>query len=634
MAPALCFRGITFRYGDDAAPVLSGLDFSVEAGEIVAVVGGNGSGKSTLARLANGLLLPQEGEVRVGGHSTADHARQWEIHARVGLLFQDPDDQIVGATVEDDIAFGLENLGVPRDEMLVRVARVMCTVGLEGEGGTEPHLLSGGQKQRLALAGVLVLEPAVLVLDEPTSMLDPAGRAEVMSAARSLAARGVAVVMITQHMEETLLADRLIALRGGSIEWAGPPDEFFSSGAHEGFPLGVPAAMDLWRDLEARLSPRVGPREPVIVVSENDVVAALEVYRGKIGSARSVADGPSTVITEPLGGSPHPDVGRATSAVRLEGVCMTYNRGTPFARAALTGVTLDIAAGAVTAVVGATASGKSSLLQVMAGVMQPSQGRVFSGDGGRVRAGGFAMALQRPEVQLFCATVWDDVAVAPRLHGLAGEALRRRVEWAMEVVGLDPEAFGARGPYTLSVGEQRRVALAGVLSLDPAVLVLDEPGSGLDPAARRRLMERLVEWARGGVASAALSQGKGAAAARPQGAGVPAPRPQDGGVLSPEGLRTLVFTSHDLDEVAARADRVVVLHRGRVEAHGAVEQVLGDVALLRRVGLRPTLTARVAERFGFTGPGLPATPAALAQWLEETVPGSGRPDANAGRRPS
>lgn len=594
MAPALCFQGVTFRYADDTPDALSELDLAVSPGEVVVLVGGNGSGKSTLARLANGLLTPQHGEVSVGGLSTADHAHRWEIHAQVGLLFQDPEDQIVGATVEDDIAFGLENVGVPREDMLRRVARVLTVVGLDGEATTEPHLLSGGQKQRLALAGVLVLEPSVLVLDEPTSMLDPAGRTEVIGAVRTLASNGVAVVMITQHMEETLSADRLIALRAGEIAWEGPPRDFFLSGACEAFPVGRPPAMDLWQDLESRAgrADRAGtvlsPGDHPLVVSEDDVVAALVARRLPGTEAGTVRGGSGTRSAPSERGY----------AVRLEGVRMTYNRGTPFARQALDEVTLDIAAGAVTAVVGATAAGKSSLLQVMAGVMRPTEGRVIAADGGRIKAGSIGMALQRPEVQLFSATVWDDVAVAPRLRGLTGEALRERVEWALDVVGLPPHDFGARGPYSLSLGEQRRAALAGVLALHPAILVLDEPGSGLDPAARRRLMEYLVIWARGGVAPAA-----------------------------PRGARTLLFTSHDLDEVAAHADYVVVLHRGRVEAHAAAEEVLSDVALLERADLRATLASRVATRLGSVGPRRPATPAALAEWLAGSARGHAAPGA-------
>lgn len=610
MAPALCFQGVTFRYTDGTPAALSELDLAVLPGEVVALVGGNGSGKSTLARLANGLLTPQHGEVWVGGISTADHAHRWEIHAQVGLLFQDPEDQIVGATVEDDVAFGLENMGVPREDMLPRVARVLRAVGLEGEEATEPHLLSGGQKQRLALAGVLVLEPSVLVLDEPTSMLDPAGRTEVMSAVRTLASTGVAVVMITQHMEETLSADRLIALRAGEIEWAGSPRDFFLSGAYEAFPLGRPPAMELWRELESRVGRVHAPGDQALVVSEDDVVAALAARRlvgAAVGPGRGAraprltpARSTATAGARASEGAAAGGVAGGGFAVRLEGVRMIYNRGTPFARPALEEVTLDVAAGAVTAVVGATAAGKSSLLQVMAGVMRPTDGRVTGADGDRIKAGSIGMALQRPEVQLFSATVWEDVAVAPRFRGLTGEALRERVEWALDIVGLPPHDFGARGPYSLSLGEQRRAALAGVLSLDPTTLVLDEPGSGLDPAARRRLMECLVTWARGGVA--------------------PATR---------RGVRTLVFTSHDLDEVAAHADHVVVLHRGRVEAHAVAEEVLSDVALLERAGLRATLASRVATRLGSAGPRRPATPAALAEWLAGSAGGHAAPGAEA-----
>jgi energy-coupling factor transport system ATP-binding protein len=251
VVPALCFRGVGYRYRADAPLALDGIELEVAPGEVLAVVGGNGSGKSTLARLANGLLAPEAGEVMVGGISTTDQERLWEVRSHVGLLFQDPEDQIVGASVEDDVAFGLENLGVPRDEMRRRVAHVLAALGLAGEAATEPHLLSGGQKQRLALAGVVVLDPTVLVLDEPTSMLDPAGRAEVLDRVRELAAGGVAVVLITQHMDETLGCDRLVALDRARVVFDGPPAVFFRSRAFEGLPLEPPRAMALAETLAA-----------------------------------------------------------------------------------------------------------------------------------------------------------------------------------------------------------------------------------------------------------------------------------------------------------------------------------------------------------------------------------------------
>src|SRR5680860_489307 len=221
-APALSFEGVGFRYAEADPPALEGQDLEVNAGEILAVAGGNGSGKSTLARLANGLLVPGEGQVCVQGLSTADPSLRFDIPSRVGLLFQNPEDQIVGASVEDDVAFGLENLSVPREEMRIRVAEVLGVVGLEGEERTEPHLLSGGQMQRLALASVLVMRPALLVLDEPTSMLDSRGRQDILGFLRHMGA-----VLITQRMEEVLEADSLLVLQEGRPVFRGRPREFF-----------------------------------------------------------------------------------------------------------------------------------------------------------------------------------------------------------------------------------------------------------------------------------------------------------------------------------------------------------------------------------------------------------------------
>ena len=277
--------------------------------------------------------------------------------------------------------------------------------------------------------------------------------------------------------------------------------------------------------------------------------------------------------------------------MRLRGVAVVYNQRTPFSRRALTGVDLDVSEGAVTAVIGPTAAGKSTLLQVMVGLLAVSAGSVSVFGAAAPARGEVGMVFQRPEVQLYCATVADDVAVAPTLCGLTPARVRERVLWALETVGLDYDVFAARAPQQLSVGEQRRVAIAGILSMQPRLLVLDEPGSGLDPQGRRQLLHRLVAWAR-------------------------------------EPGRTLVFTSHDVDEVAETADRVVVVGGGGVLATGSVDQVLSSAALLAEVGLAPPLTARVAAALAGSdaaggdaglakaGGEWPLTAAGLAAWLQ------------------
>ena len=252
-APALRFVGAGYSYPGENRPALRAVDLRVHPGEVVAVMGGNGSGKTTLARLANGLLLPDEGLVEVGGMRTDDPVARPDICARVGLVFQNPDDQIVGATVADDVAFGLENLGVPRPEMQERVAAALADLDLTAEAGTEPHLLSGGQRQRLALAAVLVLEPSVLILDEPTSMLDHRGRREVIRLVRRMTARGIGVILVTQLAEETLLADRLYVLRDGRVGWEGQPERFFRSDEVKRYPLGLPPVMSFSLDLARAL---------------------------------------------------------------------------------------------------------------------------------------------------------------------------------------------------------------------------------------------------------------------------------------------------------------------------------------------------------------------------------------------
>lgn len=225
----LSFDNITFAYhtAPDGVRALDGVTFSVEPGEEVAVVGPNGSGKSTLARLANGILLPGRGSVLVDGIATSDEARIRELRERVGIVFQHPDDQIVATSVEDDVAFGPENLGLVREVIRSRVDDALEAVGLTGLERREPHLLSGGQKQRLAIAGALAMQPTYLVLDEPTSMLDPEGRADVLGIVGRLRAAGRGILHITHDLADVATADRVVVLNAGVVEFDGSLEGLF-----------------------------------------------------------------------------------------------------------------------------------------------------------------------------------------------------------------------------------------------------------------------------------------------------------------------------------------------------------------------------------------------------------------------
>lgn len=208
---------------------LDGINLNIARGEFVAVIGANGSGKSTLARHLNALLLPSAGKCIVGGMDTSEEDNLWKIRQHVGMVFQNPDNQIVAAIVEEDVAFGPENIGVPPAEIRIRVDKALAAVGMTEYAGHAPHLLSGGQKQRIAIAGVLALEPDCIVLDEPTAMLDPRGRSEIVATVKKLnREKHITVVYITHYMEEAMQAERVIAMEGGQIKLQGTPREVFA----------------------------------------------------------------------------------------------------------------------------------------------------------------------------------------------------------------------------------------------------------------------------------------------------------------------------------------------------------------------------------------------------------------------
>ncbi len=220
--------GVSYSYEEQAAPALSEVTAVIEPGEFVAVLGHNGSGKSTMAKLLNALYIPTEGNVVVCGYDTREEKYVWEIRQRAGMIFQNPDNQIVATVVKEDVAFGLENLGVPTEEMIPRIESALAAVRMSGFADKAPHMLSGGQKQRVAIAGILAMEPSVIIADEATAMLDPSGRREVLETIRTLNRRkGITVIWITHFMEEAALADRVLVMNDGKIHLSGTPAEVF-----------------------------------------------------------------------------------------------------------------------------------------------------------------------------------------------------------------------------------------------------------------------------------------------------------------------------------------------------------------------------------------------------------------------
>ncbi|HOX33517.1 MAG TPA: energy-coupling factor transporter ATPase [Spirochaetales bacterium] len=512
--PLIELESASFSYEGQDRPALDRVSLAIGEGEYVALVGPNGSGKSSLLRLMAGLRRPSSGSVRVAGLDASAAANARALRSVLGLVFQSPADQIVSTVAEEDVAFGPENLGLPRAEIGRRVDAALAAVGLEAERRRSPRFLSPGQQQRLAIAGALAMEGRFIGFDEATAMLDPAGRASILAAMDGLSARGVGLLHVTHDLEEAARADRVLALDRGRLAFDGSPAELLR--AAPGLGLSLPPSAAIAR--ACGLEPEPG---------EGAASLAGRIRRSmKSRNASSSAAPAAGAAPRRLGPEP---------AFRVEEASFSYLAGGADGRPALDGATLSLPRGASVALVGRTGSGKSSLLQLLDALAFPSAGRVLSlgvdtlsreADLRALRTRA-PLSIQRPESALFEFYAGDDVAYGPRNLGLAGKELAARVRAAMDSVGLPYEEFRDRPSRSLSGGEARRLALAGVLALEPEALLLDEPTSSLDPAAREAVLA-LVETQR--------SSG-----------------------------RTLAFATHSMEE-AASADLVAVLAAGRVAA--------------------------------------------------------------------
>lgn len=583
-------RGVSFSY-DGAVPALDGINLNIEDGEFFCILGGNGSGKSTFAKHLNALLQPDAGTVCVNGMDASDPELVYDIRSTAGMVFQNPDDQLVATLVEDDVAFGPENLGVESAQIAQRVREALKAVGLVGFECHETHALSGGQKQRVALAGVLAMEPRVLILDEASSMLDPRGRKGFMKACHALHERGMTIVMITHFMEEAAEADRVAVFQAGRVAMLGTPEEILTRADELArLNLDMPESCHLGMALREKGVPVHAQVREADMVAE---VAQAYAERSRTGIAGRpfasdprIPDNVSSAIDGADALQPVIEISHLSYSYSLsarerrrwhkrsaaEGASnkQTLWGNDPSSPWALRDVSLTVCRGEFLGLAGHTGSGKSTLVQHLNGRIRPQEGSVYAlgldlsskKDAAAVKAK-VGVVFQYPERQLFAETVTQDVAFGPRNLGLSQAEVARRVESSLARVGLDLATVGDKSPFELSGGQQRRVAFAGVLAMEPEVLVLDEPMAGLDPAARRDFLELIDRLHRDGL--------------------------------------TVVMVSHSMDDLANCCDRIVVMNEGTVFAEGSPARVFAHADELKLIGLGVPAAQRMALALAKSG---------------------------------
>jgi energy-coupling factor transporter ATP-binding protein EcfA2 len=537
---ALSFADFGVVYVSSGACALRNVELSVASGEMVAVLGASGAGKSTLLKCVNRVVPTLEraevrGALLLFGRPTADlHVRDLAEH--VGFVFQDFEAQLFSTSVEEEILFGLEQLGVEPTTMRERIAASLAAVGLEGFDRRDPATLSGGEKQRLAIAAVLALSPRLWLLDEPSTDLDPTGRRELFASLGRIRSAGTTLLVAEHDLEPLDGADRWVVLDRGRVALAGSPAEL----------LGRP------QDLDA-----LGVRPPdLAVVCERLGVASWPLDVESVAS-RLRRQG---IRLRPGAGARSLPVRRAP-LLEARGVHFRYEDS---ARDALAGVDLAITEGEFVALIGANGSGKSTLARLTAGLLTGGsgsvawRGRPLAALAARERAEAVGYVFQNPDEQIFAATVEEEIAFGPRQLGLPADEIAARVRGAVHAMGLD--GFERQDPFLLGKGERQKVAVASILVLRPSVLILDEPTTGLDFREQRSLMDLLAALHRAG--------------------------------------QTVVVITHVPWVVGGYADRGVLLREGRISFDGSIGALFADESLCGSSDFVPPEVARLGSRFG------------------------------------
>lgn len=523
---------------------LKGVDITVKKGEFVSILGHNGSGKSTFAKLVNGLNMLTGGTLYVKNFDASNDENIWDIRQSVGMVFQNPDNQIIATVVEEDVAFGPENIGMPSEEIVKNVDIALKSVSMEEFRKAAPAYLSGGQKQRVAIAGILAMKPECIVLDEPTAMLDPLGRKEVMDTITRLnEEEGITIVLITHYMEEAALSNRIIIVNDGKIAAEGTPREIFKNVEKmRKLYLDVPQITEL-----AYLINKKNNKMPDDILSIDEFVNKVQEIGIKQDFAYKKKDNRVDENKEPI--------------LEIKNLTHIYGEETAFEKVALKNVSLTINKGDFIGLIGHTGSGKSTLIQHLNALVKGNEGSVYfkgndiNADKSKLKEirQKIGLVFQYPEHQIFESTIYDEVAFGPKNCGLNGDELDKRIKEALSFVGMDASYY-KKSPFDLSGGQKRRVAIASVLAMNPEILILDEPMAGLDPYGRDEILGNIKKMH------------------------------DDLGI-------TIILVSHSMEDISSIADKIIVMNKGELAMYDTVDNVFNRTDELKQMGLNaPQMT--------------------------------------------
>lgn len=617
---------------------IDNISLSIKKGDFVGILGHNGSGKSTLAKQLAALLKPSGGVIYVGGMDTAKEEQILDIRKTAGLVFQNPDNQLIGNIVEEDVAFGPENMGISAEEIEMRITKALASTGMTAYREASPGALSGGQKQKIAISGVLAMEPECIIFDEPTAMIDPESRKELLEAIYDLKRlKNITVIYITHFLQEVSQADYLYIMSHGKITLEGAPETLFKMPeklAENNLELPFEVALiddlrkkgvdvpeeiytkqqlleflkyDFQKDKSDNivLSEHKSERKTISESSKSNVKSqpkensrygnskekqsdsysisvddrnekladnslgdlnladetevskkSHELDKTEVSKKSHELDKKSDIKEDASKNIAEPEETESTKGITLKNISYQYKKqDSGEEKYAIKDISLAIEPGEFVAIIGRTGSGKSTLIQHFNGLFQPKSGDYFFNgeniwekkyDLKKLRQK-VALCFQYPEYQLFEENVLKDIAFGPKNLGFDKKECEEKARHAMQLAGLSNELEKV-SPFSLSGGQKRRVALAGILAMEPEYLILDEPVAGMDAPGKKILFDLLHH-------------------------------------LNKERGITIVLVSHNMDDVAEHADRVLVMENGQIKMDGKTEEVFARKDELTEMGL-------------------------------------------------